>query len=387
VEAETLGDPEKIGDSGSTGVSLFSALGVRLQGDLVSWQNLRIRDLLFAQRDAAVHVLFLLAGTSLALLLWRSAARRRPGRDQIALPAIVMAPAASLVSVVRHGAWILCLAGLPFFALALAGPYNAFAEQRVSYPGRRIALMIDASSSMMAPFNATRLKTPNAPSKALFFTTVAAAETFIRQRMDGKYRDLIALIEFGDEAYVITPFTNDYSNILLSTSLIGDWTEFQKFPDQGTTIGRAIEESINLFKAFDFLDAAGNAMVIFSDGQDTQVSVGGKTVTDVLADASATKIPVYFIRCGLNRQLGDIIPDAIWKPAVESTGGRFYAAANEQDVLRAIRDIDERSVGRVEIKQYTLQQPQFAPFALIAAGLWVLALALKVAVPYFSKFP
>ena len=120
---------------------------------------------------------------------------------------------------------------------------------------------------------------------------------------------------------------------------------------------------------------------------DITVSVGGKTVTDVLADASATKIPVYFIRCGLNRQLGDIIPDAIWKPAVESTGGRFYAAANEQDVLRAIDDIDERSVGKVEIKQYALQQPQFAPFALIAAGLWVLALALKVAVPYFGKFP
>src|SRR5439155_24781482 len=123
VDAEALGDPEKIGDSGSTGVSLFSALGARLQGDLVSWQNLRIRDLLFAQRDAAVYVLFLLAGASLALLLWRSAARRKPGRDQVALPAIVMAPAASPVSVVRHGAWILFLAGLPFFALALAGPY------------------------------------------------------------------------------------------------------------------------------------------------------------------------------------------------------------------------------------------------------------------------
>ena len=54
--------------------------------------------------------------------------------------------------------------------------------------------------------------------------------------MKGKYRDLIALIEFGDEAYVVTPFTTDYDNILLSLSLIGDWTEFMKFPDQGTTI-------------------------------------------------------------------------------------------------------------------------------------------------------
>ena len=365
----------------------FSELGARLRADLLNWGNLRLSDLLFGRRDAAVYILVFFAGTAAAVLLWRSAVRRRPGRDRLALPAIVVLPPSSSLSALRHGAWILLLAGVPFFALALAGPYTAFSEQQVSYPGRRIALMIDASSSMMAPFNATRLKTANAPSKALFFTTVAAAETFVRQRMDGKYKDLIALIEFGDEAYVITPFTNDYANILLSTSLIGDWTEFQKFPDQGTTIGTAIQQAINLFKAFDFLDAAGNAMVIFSDGQDTQVSFGGKTVTQVLADASETRIPVYFIRCGLNRQLGDIIPDAIWKPAVESTGGRFYAAANEQDVLRAIRDIDQRSVGEVSVKQYTTQQPQFTPFALIASGLWLLGLTLKITFPYFSKFP
>ena len=40
--------------------------------------------------------------------------------------------------------------------------------------------------------------------------------------MDGRYRDLVSLIEFGNEAYVVTPFTSDYDNILLSISLIGD---------------------------------------------------------------------------------------------------------------------------------------------------------------------
>ena len=58
--------------------------------------------------------------------------------------------------------------------------------------------------------------------------------------MKGKYRDLMALIEFGDQAYVITPFTTDYENILLSMSLIGDWKEFMAFPDQGTVIANAI---------------------------------------------------------------------------------------------------------------------------------------------------
>src|SRR5205823_14065653 len=141
-----------------------------------------------------------------------------------------------------------------------------------------IALLIDAWSSLLVPLPTALLK-GGAPNEAVFFTAVAGADAFIRQRKNGKYHDLIALVEFGDEAYVVTPFTTDYDNILLSTSLIGDWTEFMKFPDQGTTIGLAMEQSVNLFRAFNFLDAAGNLMIIFSDGQDTQVMIHGKPVS------------------------------------------------------------------------------------------------------------
>ena len=199
--------------------------------------------------------------------------------------------------------------------------------------------------------------------------------------------DLIALIEFGDAAYVVTPFTNDYDNILLSLSLIGDWTEFMKFPDQGTTLGLAMEQGVELFRAFDFLNASGNVMVIFSDGQDTQVVINGRSVTDILAGATATKIPVYFVRMAFNRGVGGTVPDQIWKPAVEATGGRFYAASDESAILRAVHDIDRMSAGKVQVKQYTSEHPRFMIFALIAAGLWTLAIALKLTVPYFQKFP
>jgi hypothetical protein len=96
---------------------------------------------------------------------------------------------------------------------------------------------------------------------------------------------------------------------------------------------------------------------------------------------------VYLVRTNRDRQLGDIVPDGLWKPAVESTGGRFYPAANEQDVLRAIRDIDRRSPGAIEIKQYGTNQRRFAPFALLAAVLWSIGGLLKLTVPYFRTFP
>ena len=364
----------------------ITAVPAVVRDTVFEWRNTRIADLLFAHRGTAVLTLVILVGIAMAVLIVRAATRRKAGRTQVALPAVLNWTRPSWVSIVRHGTLLLFLAGLPFFVVALADPYTTFTRQDVSFPGRRIAVMIDASSSMMARFPAANLN-KNAPNEATFFTTVAAAEAFMRQRIAGKYHDLIGLIEFGDEAYVVTPFTTDYENILLSLTLIGDWTEFMKFPDQGTTIGLAIEESVDLFRAFDFLDAAGNLMVIFSDGQDTQVTIHGKSVNEILAGAVQTKIPVYFIRVSFNKAIGRAFTDPIWKPVVEKTGGKFYAASDEATILGAIAEIDKVAIGKIAIKQYSTQKPRFTSFALAAVALWTLALALKLTVPYLRKFP
>jgi hypothetical protein len=350
------------------------------------WRNTRAADLLFTHRTDAILAAVVLVGLSIAVLVGRALTRTKAGRTQVALPAVLEWSGGSWTSIVRHGALLLFLVGLPFFVLAFADPYSTLTREDVSFPGRRIALMIDASSSMMARFPAAHLNA-KAPNEATFFTTVAAAEAFIRQRMSGKYHDLIGLVEFGDEAYVVTPFTNDYDNILLSLTLIGDWTEFMKFPDQGTTIAAAIEQGTSLFKAFDFLDASGNLLLLFTDGQDTQVMLHGRSVNEIVEGAKASKIPVYMIRTSYNKGLGAVLPDDIWKPAIEATGGRFYPAGDEGAVLNAIKDIDQRSAGRVDIKRYSSQQPKFSGYAFIAAAFWMVALTLQLTVPYFRKFP
>ena len=155
----------------------------------------------------------------------------------------------------------------------------------------------------------------------------------------------MSLVEFGDEAYVITPFTTDYENILLSISLIGDWSEFMAFPDQGTMIASAIDQGVGLFKAFDFLDASGNLMVIFTDGVDAEICRTAGTAFDVLRDAERAKIPVYFIRTGGQGADDPRLSDRAWQAAVARTGGRFYPAADENAILRAVKD-DRRRVDR-----------------------------------------
>jgi von Willebrand factor type A domain len=367
-------------------IDQLRSLGVTLQAAWSDWTMLRLAELHFAQLPLAQRVAVTLIGVTVAALALRFVFRAAAHRGRVALPALVGFTRPNRAALARHGALLLGLAGLPFFLLALADPRTAVTREEVSYPGRRISLMIDASSSMLTALPANRFA-EGAPNNAAFFTTVGAARYFIERRMGGKYRDLMSLIEFGDDAYVITPFTTDYENILLSTSLIGDWQEFMSFPDQGTVIARAVEQSVAMFESFKYLDAAGNLMVLFSDGADAEVLESGKSAMDVVEEARAAKIPIYFIKVGREIPGRVQIGDEIWRAAVERTGGHFYSGADEASIERALRDIDRASAGRIEYKQYSTERPRFTPFALLAAGLWSLALLLRLTVPVFSVFP
>jgi Ca-activated chloride channel family protein len=350
------------------------------------WQAIRVSELQFFHDDSARLALLALVAIAAALLVAKALWPKTAGRRAVALPAVLRGMPSQRFAMVQTLPVLAVAVGVCCFAVALADPYTAVARQEVTHPGRRIAIMLDASSSMSAPFTSETLYA-NAPGRAAFYTTVGAAERFIQMRRRGKYRDLFALIEFGSEAYVVTPFTTDYDNILLSIALISEQGEWSKFPDYGTTVVRAIEEGVALFRAFDFLEASGNLLVLFSDGQDTQTMVHGRTVDEILADAVRWKVPVYFIRTSFEKGIGSVVPDAMWKAAIEKTGGRFYAAADEASILRAIQDIDRLSAGTIAIKQYSTERRRYAPFALAAVACWALALAMKLTAPVFTRFP
>jgi Ca-activated chloride channel family protein len=357
-----------------------------LGGVVDEFADVHVQNLRFWHNDQARLALIGLILLTLAMIVLRSTIARRGARQRVSLPALFSSIRTPSWAGVRHTPIVLMAAGLPFFVLAVADPYSTLTQQQETFPGRRICIMLDASSSMVRPFNAPTLRS-GVTSQATFFTTVAAAQRFIQLRTQGKYRDLMALVEFGDQAYVVTPFTTDYDNIVLSLSLVGDFTEFVRFPDQGTILTNAVEQGVALFRAFDFLDASGNLMVLFSDGEDSEVIAGGKSVSEIVRDAADAKVPIFFVRTRFDRGYGTVVSDAQWKEAVERTGGRFYAASNEASLLQAIRDIDRASAGKIDVTQYVSQRPKYRPFALAAAALWSLAIGLAMTVPQFRSFP
>jgi Ca-activated chloride channel homolog len=359
-------------------------LAIIVQRTLNEWLRVPWRDLHFTAADTTLLVLFTLAAIALLMILARKLRVASTRRRAVALPALLPIMRRSPLAGLRHTPFALFCAGLPFFAVALADPLTAFTREEVTYPGRRIALVVDASNSMILQFNTSVLKTPQSRT---FFTAVASAERFMKLRMDGPYRDLIALIEFGNNAYVVTPFTTDYENVLLSIRLISDPVNWARFGDGGTTILEGVAVGSNLFKAFDFANASGNLMVVFSDGIDDKLQLKGASIDNLVMTARQSAIPVYMIRTAFNKKFGEVREDKWWKPAIERTGGRFYPASDEAAILQAVEDIDRLSAGRIDVREYTAYEPRFAGYALIAVALWLAAATLKVAFRSFRTFP
>jgi Mg-chelatase subunit ChlD len=219
--------------------------------------------------------------------------------------------------------------------------------------------------------------------RATFFTAVAAAERFIRRR-ERSSRDLVALTT-GNFAYVVTPFTNDYENMLRRA--ISDPREWGRFPDWGTTIIEGIDQATQLFKTFDFVNASGNLMIVITDGRDSQLNQQSGALERMVAETREWRIPVYMMRTAYNRREGEVLQDKIWRSTVERTGGRFYAIYDDESVTRALREIDRLSPGRIETREYSVARPRYAGYALIASGLWLLAAFLKLNFGVFRTFP
>jgi Ca-activated chloride channel family protein len=365
-------------------VGPLSGVPAAVRGTLVAWERLRWNELQFARVSVALFLLGVMIALPLLVLLARSIAARPHRRARVMLPAVLSVMRRSPLSPVRHAALVLFVLGIPFFAIAVADPRTVFVHEQATYFGTRIAMLIDGSGSMVLPFDAPKLQPV---VNRTFYTAVAAGERLLKLRMAGKHTDRIAVIQFGNEAYVVTPFTTDYENVLLSLRLIGEPRAWNRFNVFGTTIIQGIDQGLELFRTFNFLDGSDNMMVIFSDGNDGEATFRGRTLDAMMADARQYRIPIFMVRLGYGKRLGEVAYDALWKPAVERSGGRFYAAANEDDILRAVSDIDRLSAGTIAERRYASATPAFAGYALIAVVLWLVAGTLKLAFPYFRTFP
>ena len=147
------------------GLATLRELAARVEHTLAELDDLSLTTLPLLRRDETVIAFGIIGLLALGALLMRYVMRHRPGRTDIVLPALLprMLTRRSALAPLRHTAFVLFLAGLPFFAVALGDPHTTLIQERSTFPGHRIAIHIASSNSPRFDVNPN---TDEAPGKS-----------------------------------------------------------------------------------------------------------------------------------------------------------------------------------------------------------------------------
>ena len=256
--------------------------------------------------------------------------------------------------------------------IALARPVAGFTESSARASGRNLFIALDVSRSML-----TDDVTPSRLEQA----RAAALEL-----LDALPGDKIGLIVFAGDSDVVVPLTYDHRTLRdVLQRVDAGWAGYG-----GTNFGLLLKCALDSFSRS--APGGGNALVIFSDGEDT---VRSKTA----AADEARKKGMHVITVGVGTTGGAPIPDpsadgGLWRDAAgkhviskmnaefllrfsKETGGVYFSAGSGADITQfaraAVQDLkkheEEFSINRVP-------KDIFAFFAAPALVLLVVGIVL-----------
>lgn len=268
---------------------------------------------------------------------------------------------------------------LLFFALAR--PQTILEGTKTVSEGVDIVLTIDTSTSMLAEdfrMGAGRINR--------FDVVKDVVKEFIQKRKD----DRIALVAFAARAYTACPLSTDYSwlNENLDRIKVG-------MIEDATAIGSAIASSVNRLRTS---KTKSRVVILLTDG----VSNAGTISPLVAAEAAkALKIKVYTIGVGskglvpypLKDQYGRIvyknipieIDEDILKKIADMTGGKYYRATDTETLRRIYDDINRLEKSNIEHFGYTEYSELF--FYFLIPAMIILVLEILLANTVFMRVP
>jgi Ca-activated chloride channel homolog len=318
-----------------------------------------------------------------ACLLWRYL--QKP--DYIAMTTISwLDPALDRPSLLRLLPLLILLIAAVLIVLALMGPVLPYSEREIESEGLDITIVLDLSASMQElmdqkeppPGTGTdrrnRTMTMEPAGKTRLDTTKEALRQFINSRSD----DRIALVVFSDNAYVVSPLTFDYAYLLQYLDMI----DANILQGEGMT---AIGDGIAL--ANYLLDRQGSdpprsqVITVFTDGEHNI----GREPVEVLAESDGAGVRIHVVGVDMEEKLKDNEPVKNLIEAVTGHGGRYFDANTESQLFEASREISGMEKVRLVSREYIRHTPVFHWFAIPAGFLILMVFALRTT-SYFSDF-
>ncbi len=270
----------------------------------------------------------------------------------------------------RHVPFILRMLAFICIITALARPQSSSSRHDVNVEGIDIVLANDISGSMLAEdFKPNRLE--SAKNVALEF-------------VKGRPNDKIGMVVFSGESFTQCPLTTDHEvleNMIpkLESGMIED----------GTAIGDGLATAVARLKES---KAISRVIILLTDGINNMGSIDPLSAAEI---AKMYKCRVYTIGVGslgmapypfktpfgIQYQNVEVkIDETLLKEVAQMTGGKYFRATNNKKLEDIYKEIDSMEKSRIEVLEFRKKYEEFFPLALLALGLLLLEVLLRITV-------
>ena len=269
----------------------------------------------------------------------------------------------SLKIILRPMLFYLRLIFLAAIIIAIARPQAGRSEKIIETQGVDIILVVDVSTSMQAEdFKPNRL---------------GAVKNVVRSFLKNRVSDRIGLSIFAGQSFTQCPLTLDYG--VLNTLL--DNIDFAESDWDGTAIGNGLANGINRIKDS---DAKTKIIILLTDGKNNRGEIDPLLAAEM---AKTFNIKVYTIGAGTRgvaripfntnyglqyRQIRVDIDEDLLKEIAETTGGQYFRATNQQELINVYEEIDKLEKTKIDVKEFTRYSELFPMF------LWIALLAFAI---------
>ena len=266
--------------------------------------------------------------------------------------------------------------GIILSLAALARPQTAQKTDNLRLQGIDIAMILDVSGTMQSvDFSPNRLE---------------AARKTIDEFITARTSDRISLIIFAGTAYTRIPLTLDHEVVRESLASV----TFDSVNQDGTAIGMAISTGINRLRKS---SAASKIIILVTDGDNNAGDIDPGTASRLAAESG---IKIYTIGIGSDRLVLPVrgpfgqtqyrqyeggFDEALLKRIAETTGGRYFRAADSGSLKQVFETINQ--LEKTEFENENFREYNELAFAFIKAALIFMLIGIFLDKFYFIQIP
>ncbi|MBF0123027.1 MAG: VWA domain-containing protein [Candidatus Omnitrophica bacterium] len=281
----------------------------------------------------------------------------------------------------RHLPFLLRIFVVLLFIVALSGPRKPLAENKAFFDGIDIVLLVDTSTSMAAEDFTINGKQAN---------RLEAIKNVVRDFVDKRKGDRIALISFAALPYTVCPLTTDHGWLQENLARIN----FGMMED-GTAIGSAIASGANRLR---FVEGKSKVIILLTDGinnrgkmdplkaAEAAQALGVRIYTIGAGTLGEAPYPVtdIFGRRGYQNVPVEIDEDTL-KAIAQMTGGQYFRATDTASLKAIYEQIDKME--KVKFEEHGYQQYEEFFSIVLFAALLILLLEVLLSRTLFLKIP